>query len=261
MKKFKALSAFIVLFSALAFTSCDTEPVDSELIGNNPENPNPNNPNNPNNPGNPTNPGTSTGNYWPFAIGNEWVFVNGEGEESSTLISSTAVADGMSYYKVSSLFADAGTGDLTGEATMLLRHNNGDYRVRVSVEVPSTPGMPSISVSPYEYSILKDYLDVGQTWSENVTQTTSYDMPGFPDIITNLAFQGTILEKDATVTVNGVTYPNVIKLKLVQNISMQGQNSSTTSIIWFAKDVGPLFSAAEGLGAEFSSSLIDYTLN
>lgn len=59
MKKFKALSAFFVLFTALSFVSCDTEPVDSELIGN-PVNGNPNNPNptNPNNPANPTNPAT-----------------------------------------------------------------------------------------------------------------------------------------------------------------------------------------------------------
>jgi hypothetical protein len=53
MKKFKVLSALLVLFTALTFTSCDTEPVDSELVGNNPDTENPNNPNNPNNPAGP----------------------------------------------------------------------------------------------------------------------------------------------------------------------------------------------------------------
>lgn len=45
MKRFRLFSAFLVLFSAISFTACDTEPVDPELV------------NNPQNPGNPNNPG------------------------------------------------------------------------------------------------------------------------------------------------------------------------------------------------------------
>lgn len=43
MKRFRLFSAFLVLFSAISFTACDTEPVDPELV-NNPQNPGPNNP-------------------------------------------------------------------------------------------------------------------------------------------------------------------------------------------------------------------------
>lgn len=47
MRKINVLSAFLVLFTALSFTACDTEPVDPVLLENGQ---NPNNPNNPNNP-------------------------------------------------------------------------------------------------------------------------------------------------------------------------------------------------------------------
>lgn len=50
MKKFKILSAFLILLSAMNFVSCDTEPVDPVLVGNNPVDTDPGNNNNNNGP-------------------------------------------------------------------------------------------------------------------------------------------------------------------------------------------------------------------
>lgn len=265
MKKFKVLPAFFVLLTALAFTSCDTEPVDNELVGNNPtpENPNnPGNPNNPNNPGNPTNPGTSTGNYWPMAIGNEWIF-DLEGEVQPLEMTSTEVIEGNTYYRMDQFFAGGAStpGGVTSTATTRLRHNNGDYYARISAEVPAQPGMPAVVVTPYEYIFLKDYLAVGQSWTSTATQVTSYPGIPMPPITMTLNITGTVMEKGVSATVDGVVYNNVMKVKLVQNINMMGQTSSTVSHMWLAKDIGPIFSESEGLGVNYSYILTDYTLN
>ncbi|RYJ42364.1 hypothetical protein [Flavobacterium beibuense] len=258
MKKLQRLSAVVLFLSVLSFVSCDTEPVDPVLLDNvnNPENPG-------TNPNNPTNPGTSDGSYWPMALNNEWVFdVEDEGE-SPMKITSTESIGGNTYYRVNYSFASSGTGDLTGEATNLLRHNNGDYSVRISVIVPDEQGM-QITVSPYEYTILKDYLEPGQSWTQDVQQTTTYQMPGItiPPMVMNFHIENIIQEKGITVTVNGVSYENVIKVKQTQTITSNLTPGMVLTVYyWFAKDVGPIKSESQSSNFTSSSTLVSYTLN
>lgn len=258
MKKIKRLSALLLFLSAFSFVSCDTEPVDPVLLDNvnNPEDPG-------TNPDNPTNPGTSDGSYWPMALNNEWVFdVEDEGE-SPMKITNTETIEGNTYYKINYTFANSGTGDLTGEASNLIRHNNGDYSVRVSAVIPDQEGV-EITVTPFEYTILKDYLEAGQTWTQDVQQTSTYQMPGvpIPPMVMNFHMENIIQEKGITMQVNGVSYENVIKVKQTQTITSDLTPTTVLTVYyWFAKDVGPIKSESQTSNYSSSSTLVSYTLN
>lgn len=258
MKNFRRLSALVLFLSAFSFVSCDSEPVDPVLLDN------VNNPQNPGtNPNSPTNPGTSDGSYWPMAVNNEWVFaVENEGE-STMLLTGTQTIDGNLYYTSSTAFVDAGTDDFTGESSSGIRHNNGDYSMRVSVDIPDQEGM-QITISPYEYTLLKDYLEPGQSWTEDVQQTTSYQVDGvtIPPIVMDIHLESIIQEKGITVDINGTTYEDVIKVK--QTMVYGSETINTTNIVyfWFAKNVGPIKSETQNSGGFTSSStLVSYSLN
>ena len=257
MKRLRHLPAFVVLFTALCLISCDTEPVDSELVGNEEnENPNPN-PSDPNNPGEP---GTSTGDYWPMAVNNEWVFLEDGDLNDPMKITGTENINGATYYKINYSFVDAGTDSMTGTADTGLRKNGGEYSMRVSVNVPDQEGI-EINVTPYEFIVLKDNLAAGQTWTQSVIQTTTYVGIPMPPIELTINFTGTILEKDVTATVNGVTYDNVIKVKLAQQVNMMGQITNTESVLWYAKNVGPIRSQSTGGGLDILQELDSYVVN
>jgi hypothetical protein len=123
--------------------------------------------------------------------------------------------------------------------------------------------MPGMSIAPYEYTMFKDNLDAGQTWTQTVNQVTSYDMEGIPDITSTLTFTGTIMEKDISLEVEGHTYTNVIKSKLVMQVSTMGISTTVTSYYWFAKDIGPIKSESTGgdIAGEYGVTLLSYTLN
>jgi len=259
------LLKMLFAFFLITMASCETESIDSAVLDNvAPENPGGNE-----NPSNPDN-GTSDGDYWPFALNNEWIF-DSTGEDVSPMkIIGTETIDGKTYYKMNYAFQDSGNEELTGTSEIYLRKDGGAYYQRVVTYVPDQDGM-SINVSPYEITVLRDNLAVGQGWTETVEFVTSYEMPDFPmeipDITTSITMQGTIMEKGVSLTVNGTTYNDVIKQMVVQTVSMEipGSTQTTettlTTYMWFAKDVGPIRSENTSDLLNYTLTLTDYTVN
>ncbi|MFL9843615.1 hypothetical protein [Flavobacterium rhizosphaerae] len=269
MRKTLLVKAFVALFF-ISLASCDTEPVDPVLndYDDSAENPGEGSSDVDDNDGDS---GSSEGDYWPMAINNEWVFESTAQENVQPMkIIGTEVIGGKTYYRVDDYFSVAGTDEyteFTGTTTVYLRKEGGSYYQRISVSVPDAEGM-STTVTPYEYICFKDNLEVNEGWTDTATQTSTYTMDGgdfdFPaiEIDLNLSFQGVILEKGITLTVNGVTYQNVIKEKLIQTITMQGMSAgSITTYIWFAKDVGPIKSETNEDSYDATVTLTSYTLN
>lgn len=252
MKKIKILFAFLTMFSAMIFVSCETEPVDPVLNENQGENPG-------------TNPGTSEGDYFPMAVNNQWVFSdNGVAMEPMKIVG-TETVNSSTYYKVDQFFTNAGTAGLTGSAKMLLRKNGGEYSVRVSVQIPEEEGV-SITVSPFEFTFLKDNLAAGATWTQDVTQTTTMELPGtpIPPVVMTIKFTGTILEKNVTAEVNGETYNDVIKVKLTQQVMASPTTPSDIEIsteMWFSKNIGPIKSQTNEGGVNTNQVLESYIIN
>jgi len=250
MKKMKFVSALAVLFIAFSLFSCSTEiePVDPALI--NGENGNGGGGNGGGNNGG----GTSTGDYWPMTVNNQWTFIKDAMLQSPMKIIGTEQIGGMTYYEYDSFFGTSLQG-LEAEGGLWTRKENGNYYARQEINIPAQGGQPAISVSPLEIIILKDNIDINQTWTQNLTQTTT--IQGFPPMDSAIIIEGTILEKDITITINGIVYTNVIKVELVQTT----QGITQENYYWFAKDIGPIKYQFNYMGTETINELSTFIVN
>lgn len=233
MKRIR-FSALVILFVAAFQTiSCDVEPIDPAVLSDTPTNPT-----NPN-PTDPGDGGTSSGDYYPTALDNKWTYSQDGTSFDMKMISINSIA-GNTYYTFDSLFG-AGEG-MIGSATGRLRKSGGNYHMRIEDIVISGMGLvPDMTISGNETIILKDNIELNQTWTQDYVQTTSFADPLFPDITMNVHITGKILEKESTVTVGGTTYEHVIKTSYVQEASGVGVEAETvTTYYWFAKDIGPV---------------------
>ncbi len=186
----------------------------------------------------------STTDYWPRAINNQWIFSVDNVNQDPIKIVSTDLVGGNTYYT----FEPNAT---TSNATIRIRKSNtGDYFYKIE-DITTGGGVTTGS----ETIILKDYLPVGGSWTNNYVQTTTY--PGFPPINLDVAVVSTIMETNATVTVPDNTFNNVIVVKRIQTFSGVGfPTTVTTSTYWFAKNQGPVKITTQTDGGAVTSQLL-----
>lgn len=244
MKNLKITTVFLIFMMAFGLTSCETEPVDPALVGGIPEDGN----------GGGNGGGISTGDYWPMAAGNQWVFIKDGVLQDPMEIIAPEQINGTTYYAYDTFFGNT-TAGAAGQMDVWTRKEGGNYYIRQEANIPSVDGSPAITVSPIELIILKDNIAVNQTWTQNLTQTTTIE--GFPPIVTTILINGEILEKDVAVTVNSIAYTNVIKAKVTQTT----QGVVNVNYYWFAKDIGLIKYQNNYLDIESVSELSTYSLN
>lgn len=259
MKKVRFVSALFLCMTAFTFTSCEVEPLDPAVLTEEPQNPT--NPTNPGTPTDPTDTEPSSGDYWPSALNNSWEFDNGVTEYDMTMESINSI-NGYTYYTFNPQGGTSG-GGVSATAITRLRKAGGNYYMKYDdVVVPAVGEVPGSTTTGSEIIILKDNVAVGTTWTKTYTQTTTFTTDIIPPVSMSVTMTGTIEEKDATITVNGQTYTNVIKAKLVNESSMSGMPAGTaTSTYYFAKDVGPVKIEMSGSGTNQVSDLVSHTLN
>nr|WP_315222544.1 hypothetical protein [uncultured Flavobacterium sp.] len=232
MKKLKSIALVVLFISTSLFVSCSN---DSD------------------NPNEET-PEASKGDYWPTAVGNQWV-LNQSGSETIMKILSSEKVNGQTYFKFDKFFTT--TSQVTGSASASIKKVDGDYYIKLDDIVTNSNGISS-KISGYEFIFFKDYLEVNKTWTGNYTQTTTIDFPGVPAIKMNVKYTGTIVEKGATATIKNVTYKDVVKFKLKLETSLEGQSAgSTEAEYWISKGVGVIKFTMNNV----SSELVSYKLN
>lgn len=246
----KKASLLLLIFFSLIALNCENEPLDAgveeAIITNNPTNPN-----------DPTNPipggGNSTGDYWPMAAGNKWIYSNtidGVAQEDYTMeIAGLENYQGNPNYLYDQFFSATQGTDGTQLEDLSVptysRKDNGDYYISVAEFTAEVSGLFEISQTGFGYIILKDYLPVGSTWSQDYSTTTTTTVlvqgsPAIPPTTLNNEVDIEIMEKDATVEVNGTSYDSVIKVRFLMSTTTPGfATASTIDYIYsFAKDVG-----------------------
>lgn len=260
MKNFKNLVSLFLLITSFSFISCENEPVDSTILY-----PNATTGGNTGGSGGGTGGGggVSTGDYWPATINNSWTFSTDGATPQEMKMISTSVSGGNTYYNFNNVFGQGA--QVAGTAAMGLRKNAGNYYIKLYSTTINVGGGITANQEAFEYIILKDYLSTGQTWTGVYTQNTSYTgspVP-LPSVTTTVNYTGTILGTGLTETVDGETYQNVIKFKFLQEVSIPGMPTPTTteSIYWFAKDVGPIKTEMSSLGTVTTTILTDYLIN
>lgn len=201
--------------------------------------------------------GTTSGDYWPSAINNQWTYsMNGTTSPPLKMIG-TATFNGRTYYKFSPQSGSGGSSTATGVTTWLNK-NNGVYNLKTDDMTINAGGMTGTQTG-FEYIILKDNLPVNATWTGTYSQTTS--LTGLPGMVQTINYVGKILEKDVTATVNGQNFTNVIKVNIRREISILGIITIAEEEYWFSKNVGIIKSILNNEGETFESILVNYTVN
>jgi hypothetical protein len=226
MKKIKNLIAIFAAVASLTFVSCSS---DSTSDSGTPQ----------------------SGDYWPSAINNIWNYKDADNNPIEMKIVSTQTISGNSYYKFSPQSANGVSNNI------FLRTIDGSYFLRTSDASINMVGLTGTQTG-FEFIILKDNLAVDGTWSGSYDQTTTYT--GYPAISQSTDYTGTILAKDLTETLDGVTYTNVIKLNIYQETSYSGSLSIINTEYWFAKSVGLIWSRSYSGSGTSTTTLVDHTL-
>ncbi len=285
MKTFKIASLFFLSFILLTLSSCQNEPLDGDFsFETDGEIDTPTGGGSSGDDGSGSPGGSSTGDYWPMAIDNSWnyefVIDDVQQDDYAMTIDANVEYQSNSVFRFSEyLPTTTGTDGTEFEGlsiTTYARKNGGDYIVTAGdLEADYLDGLFSLTQTGYSYIVLKDYLEVGGTWSSTaqvVTEYTSLDptFPDLPSIVQNFEFDMEILEKGISLVVNGQTYNDVIKVKQVLNSStpdFPDQIITSESNYYFALDVGLIKSVsnsldvADNIQSTSTTELIDYTLN
>lgn len=174
----------------------------------------------------------STGDYWPAAVGNQWIL-----DQNGTEVSMKIIATEGDYFKFDQLF---GTGEgVEGTAFAYLKKTKGNYLIKIA-ELSFDYGEDITGkMTGYEYVFFKDYLAVNESWTGNFSQTTTFNIAGLPPVTTSVSYTGTILEKASSVTIGTIVYNDVIKFKFHQEAKILDQaTTSSDTEYWIAKNIG-----------------------
>lgn len=188
-----------------------------------------------------------------MAIDNQWTYKEDGIESAPTIIIGTDNFGGTTYYRIQAV-------NIYNLETWIAK-KGATYFIKTG-ELNYVESGVAIKMDSYEYPVLKDDVDVNGMWSGSFNIKVTGTSGGVPFAKTaKLKYTGIILEKEATVVVNGVSYSNVIKLSLKQELSIEGKTTIIESVYWYAKNVGPIYSTTTSDGVTTESILVDYILN
>lgn len=177
------------------------------------------------------NPNPTSQSYWPFALGNKWNLVNPDDSEDifNYHIYKTINYDGKTYFQ----FEPIGSIPEV-ELTDGFREENGIFKALHG----ATSNM-GVNTAAGIVTYINTKLNVGETWTDEVILEISGAASGHIKH-TN---QGKILDKVASVTINGKTYQDVIKTELRKTVfnSITGNSFEIIYENWLAKGVGIIY--------------------
>lgn len=207
--------------------------------------------------------GAVSGDYFPMAINNYWNYDNGSGTKSFKLISIESI-NSLNYYKLDNPFlTDMGSGFFTpSDAVCHVRKQNGEYTQRTYLNKPETATSPGISIQAFDAIFLKDYLNVGDSYTQNINQVTTTSFMGSVNTTNStITYVISIEEKNVSLTVGSQTFSNVIKTK---TISSNSTGIYSISYNWYAKNIGPIKQinySSDGVTINSQISILNYILN
>lgn len=220
----------LILISALfTIASCSDEPVDSVLAAQLDEY-------NSNNSGGNNNGGavTATGDYLPLALNNVWNYqINNATTIKDYKINAIESIEGMTYYRLNHAITSLDNPLISeSDVTVHLRKLNGVYYQRTYVHSTATATSPGITIDPFELIILKDFMNVGESFTQTVnTNVTTTFMGVTTTSVQPATYVIKMIARDLTITIGSTTYTNVIETKTTDE-------SGGYSYDWFSKDIG-----------------------
>jgi hypothetical protein len=190
--------------------------------------------------------GIATGEYWPRAAQNQWIFSIDNINQDPWKIVGTEVINSNAYYAFQSI---------DGQPLRKIRKSPiGDYFDRYEDYI-----VADFSKTGNETIILKDYLPMNSSWTNTYTETTTSF--GLPPQDYNVEIVSTIQERDVSVSVPAGTFNDCIVVRRVKTTSgLNVPTTTSTTRYWFAKNKGPVKVETEENGLITTQSLTAYIL-
>ncbi|TDP60101.1 hypothetical protein [Flavobacterium dankookense] len=208
MKKAPLIKAAILIIYLLGLSSCSSD--DAAIVEDN---------------------GITTGNYFPLITNNKWWYTN-NGEVSLVYVGYTNNFEGIPYYRINDDGSDFNI------PQWMLKKGASYYQKSGEVLMPLEGGA-TLEIGEYEIKMFRDDLSVGATWSGSTPlHVIVYNNGAHQKLPASLTYTGTILERDASETLNDVTYTNIIKMQLHAVETVNSQVTNIEAEYWFAKDIG-----------------------
>lgn len=212
----------------------------------------------------------STGDYFPTALNNEWEYTHTTfgGFEFPSI--STIIESSSGRYEFEKIFLiDDGTGSIQEyiDEVGIITKDDGDY-IKTRSQGPAvyeTLGYVLQTDRDLEEIFLKDYLEVGETWNDEINYTYKHPTDPFnnPDIEIEETYFYKVIAKNITMSVQGKTYTSVIE---IEKTIVENGNSSIESL-FYAKDIGEIKTSkmvpdlfTGGPDFEELKELVSYTL-
>lgn len=174
--------------------------------------------------------GTTTGNYLPMAVGNKWHYTDGSTATLDQIIATTTFG-GTTYYESESSANPFSNQSWTAKKGASYYQKTGDTTY--------SEGSTTIVLKSYEMKMFRDDLAVGESWSGKASPKVNYSGPsGSGSLTAHINYEGTITARDASATVEGVNYSNVIKMTFDVVETVNSQVTNIHGEYWMAKDVG-----------------------
>ncbi|WP_044398440.1 hypothetical protein [Lacinutrix sp. Hel_I_90] len=229
MNKIKNVSLLVVSLLLITFFSCENEPLEGfDLDANTTV---PNNSNVTPVVGENVAVETSTGDYWPAQVGYVWNYNTVSFGNTESEIMGTTTFGNQNYFEYNNFM---------GQSGFFVRKEGSNYYVAQDITGTNINGY-TLSAPVIVILLLKDNLDVGETFTQDVNYTVSYTpdsgVPAFPDQNVTATYITEMIERDFTYTVGGVDYEDVLHIN-VQSLYLG--NIVATSDYYFAKDIGPI---------------------
>ena len=195
--------------------------------------------------------GTTTGDYYPMAVNNKWQYTNGANATECNLIG-TATFGGNTYYE----FTDTDS-QLAIQAWM---NKRGASYYQKSAPYTETNGSTTVTIAGFEILMFRDDLQVGETWSGSAKPKVTYTGGS---TTANIHYVGHITARDASATLGGITYNNVIKMQMTLTETVNSQTTTISGENWFAKDIGLIYDSTttSNDGVTKTRYLTSYTLH
>ena len=213
MKKINLIKGIILLVASVALSSCSS---DSSGESN----------------------GTTSGNYFPMAVNNKWNYTNGTANTEVNLIGTTTF-NNNTYYEMTDTNTDSQI-----NIQVWMNKRGASYYQKSSVST-QTQGSTTIVIDGFEMKMLRDDLQVGETWNGSAKPKVTYSgSSGSGTTYANISYEGHVTARDVSVTLGGITYTNVIKTEMIITETVNSQTVTISGESWFAKDIGLIYDSS-----------------
>ena len=198
--------------------------------------------------------GTSTGNYFPLAVNNSWKYLDvDQSIINETKIIGTTTINGTTYYEY--------TDD---SETITIQHwfakKGAAYLIRSGDTTINENGITAI-LKAYELPILKDDYAVNDSWTGSVSPKFTYTGNGTSGTLPFKIDYTAVNFYKGEVTLNGISYPNVIKTRFNISINANGQITTGSEEYWFAENIGLIKDIYTSTDLNKNFEIDSYTLN